>query len=438
MGAAVVLLFAAAGCGWIYPGYNAANTGYNPVESTLSASNVSGLQYHWSGSQLAGNEILAVKGRVYTGNDTAVTAYDEAGVQGCSGSPKLCQPLLTFSKKSTCTWCRPFAVADDTLFAFSGNLGLPPATFVDAFDATGSQGCDAAHACSPIRSYLIATSGVTYPPVVVDGTLYAASSGGLSAFDAHGVQGCAGPPQQIQCYPVWAAQTTMSVAGPALIGGPPVIADGMMYLGTSTGLEVFDAAGQTNCSGVFPNRGCKPLWTSTLTPQSLFAPAVANGRVYTSDNFGQLRVWDAQGQTGCSGSPRTCTPLWTSSPGLAGSGRGSPMVTSTYTLVPTSGDVLMYDAAGNNGCSGVPLTCTPIWSPGFGGTVNGANGLAVIANPNQEGLPPPVRVVDTRTQHPTVLFSVPATNASSTTNAIIADGSLVFTQGDFIHSYGLG
>jgi hypothetical protein len=51
---------------------------------------------------------------------------------------------------------------------------------------------------------------------------------------------------------------------------------------------------------------------------------VANGVVYVASALGRVRAFDAQGVSGCSGSPARCTPLW-SSELLAGAIFSSPI-----------------------------------------------------------------------------------------------------------------
>lgn len=431
--AAILAVLALAGCGWAYPGYDSANTGYNGAESTLSASNISGLQLHWGGSFFGTNEILVAKARAYVSDTNRVTVYDAAGKQNCSGAPALCQPLLVFNRPLSCSGCSSFAVADDTVYAWSGDSASPPsAAYIQAFDATGAQGCDTNGSCSPLRTYgFRGANSISFAPapIVVNGILYATSaSGGVAAFDADGVRGCT-TTAPIVCQPLWAGATTANSSS------SPVVAQGKVYVATQSGsLNVFDAAGITNCSAA--EQLCSPLWTSPPGQAFLFAPAVANGRVYASDYFGQLRVWDAAGTTGCSGTPLVCAPLWTSAQGPPGSGTGSPVATSTYTLVPTTGDVLMYDAQGKTGCSGTPLICTPTWSAGIGGRVTGANGLAVIFGMYSGNAA--LAVVDTKTQHPSVLWSLPLTTDAHAADAIIADGSLLVIYSDYLRSYGLG
>ena len=107
-------------------------------------------------------------------------------------------------------------------------------------------------------------------------------------------------------------------------------------------------------------------WTGGFGDQPFYSsPAVANGVVYTADNR-SLYAFSANGSTACSGTPKTCTPLWTAIPGTTFS--SSPAVVNGVVYIG-SGDLLAYDATGSTGCSGTPKLCDPLWTAptGLGG-----------------------------------------------------------------------
>ena len=109
--------------------------------------------------------------------------------------------------------------------------------------------------------------------------------------------------------------------------GPPVVSNGLVYAGASNAgdasgdLEVFDANGATGCSGS-PNQ-CAPLWTGPTGPIAAglgdgSSPAVVNGVAYIASTESvnstippTLYAFDANGITNCSGTPKVCQPLWT-------------------------------------------------------------------------------------------------------------------------------
>ena len=108
---------------------------------------------------------------------------------------------------------------------------------------------------------------------------------------------------------------------------------------------------------------CAPLWTASLGTEVESSPAVANGVVYISSDDDKLYALDAAGVTGCSGSPgqKTCAPLWTAV--TRGSVSSSPAVANGIVYAGSIwGELFVFDAAGVNGCSGIPKTCVPLWT----------------------------------------------------------------------------
>ena len=131
---------------------------------------------------------------------------------------------------------------------------------------------------------------------------------------------------------------------------------------------------------------CSPLWSS-LTP-TLFPPAIANGVVYVvSYIFGEgghrLRAFDAFGVQGCTGAPKICVPLWTSTtdlvppgfPGLSPSIglTSAPAVANGVVYVVGIADLscdiictvtrhlFAFDGSGAQGCTGTPKQCSPLF-----------------------------------------------------------------------------
>jgi outer membrane protein assembly factor BamB len=143
------------------------------------------------------------------------------------------------------------------------------------------------------------------------------NSGGIEAFDAAGTTNCSAGPPTKTCASIWGAVVGDSVAS------SPAFAVGVVYVGADHdgaaggALLAFDAAGRTNCSGT-PNI-CQPLWKAALGgagfSDRVSSPAVAGGAVYIGSKDGKLYAFDAAGSTNCSGSPKTCQPLWTATTG---------------------------------------------------------------------------------------------------------------------------
>ncbi len=93
--------------------------------------------------------------------------------------------------------------------------------------------------------------------------------------------------------------------------------------------------------------------TGAVTPQ-----AVVNGVLYVSNASG-LEAYSATGSTGCSGTPVSCTPLWIYA---TGSLSGNIAVSNGVVYASTSNGLDAFDAAGVTNCSGTPTVCQPLWS----------------------------------------------------------------------------
>ena len=132
------------------------------------------------------------------------------------------------------------------------------------------------------------------------------------------------------------------------------------------------AAGTPNVSTV----GSVVLKRTAATSGSIYSsPAVANGVVYVGSNDNKLYAFDAAGHTNCSGIPKTCTPLWTATTGARVV--SSPAVANGVVYVGSFDNKLYaFDAAGTTGCSGLPKTCTPLWTGTTGGFVWSSPGPA--------------------------------------------------------------
>ena len=115
---------------------------------------------------------------------------------------------------------------------------------------------------------------------MANGIVYAPSST-LQAFDANGVTNCSGTPRT--CAPLWSYNVDV-------MGSSPSVANGLVYIGSASlahkaavfGVMAFDASGRTHCSGT--PAVCNPLWTGPTGAPLTGSPAVANGKVYVTDN----------------------------------------------------------------------------------------------------------------------------------------------------------
>ena len=152
---------------------------------------------------------------------------------------------------------------------------------------------------------------------------------------------------------------------------PPVVADGVAYVGYTGGLQAYDAAGAGAAVG---HPGVRAALDRT-DRRSRYDPLDAGrraGRHLHPVRDGDLYAYDAAGVTGCSGSPKTCTPLWTAHTGYL---LASPAVAAGRVYTVSSDGVLSaFDAAGKIGCSGTPeVLCATLdrQRRGSGGLVAG-------------------------------------------------------------------
>jgi hypothetical protein len=204
-------------------------------------------------------------GLVYVAKGHNLYAFSAKGTTGCSGTPKICKPLLTGATGNT-IWASSPAVAHNRVYVGSTDHKLY------AFSAKGTTGCSGTpKRCKPLWT---GTPGgeVSTTPAVANGVVYVGSGGKLSAFSAKGTTGCSGTPRK--CKPLWTGATG-GIFGSE--DSSPVVANRVVYI-VGDKLYAFSAKGTINCSGV-PKR-CDPLSTWPVSTFVLSTPAVANGVVY--------------------------------------------------------------------------------------------------------------------------------------------------------------
>jgi PQQ-like domain len=183
---------------------------------------------------------------------------------------------------------------------------------------------------------------------------------------------------------VWTASIGLSASSPVVVGGRVYIGNGSA--GNNRGsVDVFDAAGQTNCSGT--PKVCHPLWSATTIVGVTSTPAVVNGFVYVVDELGGLYAFDAAGPSHCTGAPN-CPLLWSADTG-AGFG-GSPAVSGGVVYVGTADRLSAYDAAGTTNCSLTPSGfqfCEPLWTASTGSPISASVAVAggVVYASSQDG-----------------------------------------------------
>jgi len=167
----------------------------------------------------------------------------------------------------------------------------------------------------------------------------------------------------------------------ALTGGVLVLA--LVASGCQWSMARFDATGSgynpTDTEiGVAEISGVTVELTAAVTGTSTTVPVVSGSTVVvtTSGAGGGVRAYDLSG-SGCSGVPLTCTPLWTAA---SGSTVRQAIVADGSVIVGVGNDLHAYDVAGLAGCGGTPVVCQPEWTAaGWAGSVIAANGLAYVS-----------------------------------------------------------
>lgn len=204
-------------------------------------------------------------------------------------------------------------------------------------------------------------------PIVAGGSVYLAGLDGLVVYSADASVGCTGEP--MVCVPRWLAPDDDH-----LTHSVPTIADGKVFvaardpnmMGTSGSIRVFDAAGEIGCTGT--PRVCEPLWTAPVG--GVTSLLVSDHRVFVVERRNRIAVLDADGMANCSGTPKVCEPLWTTSPISTGGTFYQPnaptAAAGVVVVMDNFGALHAYDAQGATNCSGSPLVCGPLWNaPGY-------------------------------------------------------------------------
>ena len=376
--AAIALVTTA--CDW--PTYRGSpgHTGFNAFETAISVSNVSTLTEAFSGSTsgLPSSPVEA-NGILYVQTSTKLLAFDAQGNANCSGSPTTCQPLWTAPLTGN-SGSYPIGVptVSNGVVYIVGQVGGAGSMNLYAYDAAGNTNCSGTpRVCQPLWEGL----GGSSAPNVVNGVVYVSIDTGaaIAAFDAAGNTNCSGTPRV--CQPMWTGVPTPPTA--STFGSSPAVVNGVAYIASTGALYAFDTSGTTNCSAT--PRVCTQLWSAPIATDSSPlspTPAVDNGTVYLTNagplvgsSSSVLYAFDAAGSTNCSGSPKSCSPLWTAS-----GASGPPAIADGTVYVNGPDGIDAFDAAGSTGCSGAPKVCTPLWSytaPNFGpfGSPIVANGV---------------------------------------------------------------
>jgi outer membrane protein assembly factor BamB len=387
----LALALALTACGWSHNWSqfraDPSHSGVQPFETKINTNNVGTLNLAWTA--LTDDAVVSspavANGVAYVGSyDHKLYAFNATGGDNCSGvfpQFKTCPPLWTATLAGAVT-SSP-AVANGVVYVKSSAFGGIETMY--AFDAGGNTNCSGSpKTCAPLWSAIdgVAGSEIVSSPTIVNGIVYVGSDdGALHVYDAAGIINCSGMPKT--CKPLWTAPISNGTRS------SPAVVNGIVYIGNQDGnLYAFDAAGTINCSG--SPKTCASLWSAPTNSRStavFSSPAVDHGAVYIGSDHGGLYAFDAAGSTNCSGTPKICEPLWTAD--TAGyATESSPAVANGIVYIGSDGAGLYaFDAAGIINCSGTPKSCEPLWTAPTIGIVASspavANGIVYVGSFNR-------------------------------------------------------
>jgi hypothetical protein len=307
---------------------------------------------------VAGGRVFVTATPDVSATTGALAAFDAAGATNCTpASPAVCTPLWSVSfppglaDTSGPTLSAP-AVNGANVLIGTVALGPSSSTSMQAFTAATG------------KSVFATARGGQQSPVVTGGHLYASVTDvvhtglGVVVVDYLATFNATDGGEQF-------VDTTGHFGRPSA----QAVVNGVLYA-TDGALEVYDAAGVTNCGPqyapldaqghVFAPQWCGPLWTGSPAGSGVL-PAVANGSVYVAGGAGTLSIFAAGG---CGAT--TCSPRWT---GNAGSQPlAPPAVTASSVFVGSNDGHLYVFPAGGCGTA----TCAATWTARVRAAINAA------------------------------------------------------------------
>lgn len=282
------------------------------------------------------------RGRVWVTAGGKLLAYDAAGEIGCSGIPKTCTPVVA---TTVGTEAGVPVAGDDGIYLNAATFANGGFTHVlDAFDHNGVLRWSAPLGSGPEPEYVA--------PASAHGTVYAVSrtlqGQSVAAFDAAGINGCSGSPDQ--CLPLW----TTDAVGSGI--NQIAVRAGWLYRGDTT-VSVFDAAGVKRCTaGV-----CAPWWRTSTGGRF----AVTTDTLVVAGNV-SLAGYPLTG-TACPGSLLLCLATWIGIYPDSRSGGGyAPTVAGDVAYVSLQDGIVAFSAHGDTSCTAATTRiCSPLMSVPF-------------------------------------------------------------------------
>ena len=328
--------------------FDAAHTGNNPDETTLTPSNVSGLNRQWTTALGPGSESspAVVGGTVFVGADDA-NLYAVNAETGAVRWTATTGAAIVLSSPAVADGRVFIGSSDQKLYAFDAStgaqlwntstdapIGSPPTVANGVVYAASDKLYALDPATGQVR-WTADTGGLVEfsAPSVVDGKVYV---GGL---DTETFQGVLRGFDATTGDRLW----TTTTFGP--IYGAPVVVGNVVYVASGFKVQAFDAS-----TGAM-------LWESGLEDNAFNTPAVVDGVVYVASQAGRVDALDAA--TGAS--------IWSTT--VAEHIRfSSPAVANGVVYIGSSdaGHVWAFDTAGGS----------VLWSAPVGAGV--ASSLAVV------------------------------------------------------------
>ncbi len=329
----VALVLLTAGCDWASFGYDLGNTRAS-AETTITPDNLHTLQPAWkkaTGSIYNSSVVVANISSTSVANNVL---YEVANLT-LQARNATTGALLWKASVSTpgfdTTGADGPTVANGMVYVPTGLYGGS----ILAFDEHGKTGCTTTTpvTCQPLFHTIGLPPG--YPPIVSGGYLYSGgytTSTDAAVWDANGVSRCAVVNGLKQCSPLATYVSPVSNAGASAI--PSLDATNHhLFVPQGNKIYAYPTYGSAGCTGTSTTTvSCSRIWTYQIpgtVPAVSALAAVRNNLIYTNNDYDKkVTAFDALGVTGCTGSPKTCAPMWQTTAGPGG--RNSLAVNDTF------------------------------------------------------------------------------------------------------------
>jgi hypothetical protein len=247
----------------------------------------------WSASANAILGPAVAGGRAYTVDVSTgvISAFDATGTSGCTDAPKVCAPLWTSVAAPGTQPVENVVVVDGTVFRHRNES-------LAAFDAAGVENCTGSPTvCQPVWTAQAPWSNTLNLLAVAYGNVYVGGGGTLGVFDAAGVVNCGGVPKTCSRLRNVTWDTGRFGEGLQAPGSSLSIANGIGYIAIGQNAEValiaFDARTTNGCTAD-PTPVCPLLARITPLNGTIARPStvgISGGRAYFGTADGVLHVF---------------------------------------------------------------------------------------------------------------------------------------------------